>query len=478
MEEKEVNLKNNKINSNPKISIENSGISEIPRGNNWMNFIPDNVKLSQMSIPGTHDSCAYQGGELAQTQDYNLKEQLENGIRFLDVRGRHIEDVITIHHGPIYLNQNLGDVLNRCYEFLNNNPSETILFSLKKEYEDSKNTESYYQTIMNKYYNSSKWYVGDDIPNLGDVRGKIVLLRRFSFEDGDKNNNAYPVFGINLQSGWKDDQTFSTPIAEVQDEYKIPEKILWDDVSEKLDAINTFFNKSIASHNYEKLYLNFSSGHMYLFDVIPIAGMRTIADEINPKISTFYENNKFVKDLSCIVIMDFPTIGNMEDIYWQSLRKHFPIYKIDVQILNEYQNEYMYAADYKPFDKDRRRVFTWRPGTKVNQGDWLLIPVAREDNCYYIYNTKQSEYLYAADYKPFDKDRRRVFTWRPGGIPTAGKWEIQFLDDTKTRCYIRNVYQNEYLYAADYKPFDKDRRRVFTWRPGTKVTQGVWKIIH
>jgi hypothetical protein len=40
-----------------------------------------------------------------------------------------------------------------------------------------------------------------------------------------------------------------------------------------------------------------------------------------------------------------------------------------------------------------------------------------------------------------------------------------------------NVVQDEYAYAADFAPFDNDRRRVFTWRrKGERVSQGRWQI--
>ncbi len=43
---------------------------------------------------------------------------------------------------------------------------------------------------------------------------------------------------------------------------------------------------------------------------------------------------------------------------------------------------------------------------------------------------------------------------------------------------LYNLKQSEYLYAADYKPFDKDRRRVFTWRKkNQRVNQGRWKLV-
>ena len=41
---------------------------------------------------------------------------------------------------------------------------------------------------------------------------------------------------------------------------------------------------------------------------------------------------------------------------------------------------------------------------------------------------------------------------------------------------LYNVYQNEYAYAADYAPYDNDRRRIFTWRPKGRVNQGRWRL--
>lgn len=44
---------------------------------------------------------------------------------------------------------------------------------------------------------------------------------------------------------------------------------------------------------------------------------------------------------------------------------------------------------------------------------------------------------------------------------------------------LYNVVQNEYAYAADYAPYDNDRRRIFTWRKkGQRVSQGRWRITY
>jgi hypothetical protein len=45
-----------------------------------------------------------------------------------------------------------------------------------------------------------------------------------------------------------------------------------------------------------------------------------------------------------------------------------------------------------------------------------------------LYNVKQDEYAYAADYNPYDNDRRYVWTWRPKGRVGQGRWRIDYPD--------------------------------------------------
>ncbi|WP_353271806.1 ankyrin repeat domain-containing protein [Wolbachia endosymbiont (group A) of Nomada goodeniana] len=79
-----------------------------------------------------------------------------------------------------------------------------------------------------------------------------------------------------------------------------------------------------------------------------------------------------------------------------------------------------------------------------------------------------NEYLYpASDYLSHDRDRRRVFIWRPGGKDSSCQWKFE---PEGNNIYIKSTYFNEYLYpASDYLSHDRDRRRVFTWRPGAKI---------
>lgn len=115
---------------------------------NWMSQISEGRKLSELNIPGTHESCARYGGSLAVCQTMSLQEQLEAGIRFIDIRCRHIGDGFAIHHGPFYQNLTFGkDLHDVCINFLKNNPSECIVMSIKKEYTDEHNSREFDDTL-------------------------------------------------------------------------------------------------------------------------------------------------------------------------------------------------------------------------------------------------------------------------------------------------------------------------------------------
>ncbi|WP_353286446.1 ankyrin repeat domain-containing protein [Wolbachia endosymbiont (group A) of Crataerina pallida] len=93
-----------------------------------------------------------------------------------------------------------------------------------------------------------------------------------------------------------------------------------------------------------------------------------------------------------------------------------------------------------------------------------------------IKNIYQNEYLYAAnDYFSYDNDRRRVFTWIPKDEKNDKfRWEIELDGDDYS---IMNVKFNEYLYGAvDHFNYDNERRKVFTWIPWSRIGRDTWKI--
>ncbi|WDA54982.1 MAG: hypothetical protein PPFGHCPK_01463 (plasmid) [Spiroplasma endosymbiont of Drosophila atripex] len=166
---------------------------------------------------------------------------------------------------------------------------------------------------------------------------------------------------------------------------------------------------------------------------------------------------------------------NSTDLHNQPSTSGYNSSRETFKIYNVFHDEYLYAAsDYFAHDSERRSVYTWREGTSVNQGNWELKKV--DNNEYRIYNVFHDEYLYAAsDYFAHDSERRSVYTWREGTSVNQGNWKLKKVENNEYRIY--NVFHDEYLYAAsDYFAHDSKRRSVYTWREGTSVNQGNWKL--
>lgn len=176
---------------------------------NWMSELPGSLNISQINIPGTHDSCAFrvQFPILSKCQNMSISEQLNSGIRFLDIRVEKDSKKLKLVHDiadcktPESKGEKLflDKVIKYCKTFLSENSSETILLSYKRD--DGANQEETFDIFFEEYLdNDPIWYKENRVPTLNEVRGKIVLLNR---DNIDKNNENYTDFntGINL-SNW------------------------------------------------------------------------------------------------------------------------------------------------------------------------------------------------------------------------------------------------------------------------------------
>jgi 1-phosphatidylinositol phosphodiesterase len=266
--------------------------------NNWMSVVADQTSIAAISIPGTHDSGATiePVAGTAKCQNLSIADQLNAGVRYLDIRCRHIDNAFAIHHGAIYQNLNFNDVLNASINFLNSHPTETIIMSVKEEHTPSNNTRSFEQTFDSYVQqNPGKWDLGNNIPTLGSIRGKIKLLRRFS---------GSSLKGIDA-TAWADNTTFdiNNPAAnlKVQDFYNV------NDVNTKWTKVETLLNEA-KNDTSNKLYLNYASG--YKAGIFSIPSITTVSNFINPKITTFFTNNTHGK--FGIIPLDFVDPGRSQ----------------------------------------------------------------------------------------------------------------------------------------------------------------------
>ena len=82
----------------------------------WMSELPDSLRLSELSIPGTHDAMARCGGGPVRCQNMRLDLQFLVGIRALDIRCRRYHHHFDITHSCFLQSDNCWDILDH-YEF-------------------------------------------------------------------------------------------------------------------------------------------------------------------------------------------------------------------------------------------------------------------------------------------------------------------------------------------------------------------------
>lgn len=176
----------------------------------WMKNIPDDTFLSEINIPGTHDSATRysQFPYFSRCQKDSIFEQLCMGARFLDLRVERVGNELRLVHatakcrkspvGKDYLM--LDDVLSECEMFLKANPSEALIISIKRDNGDT--SENTFDTFFEGYLHNEMWYTQNRIPQLYEVRGKAVLFNRFTV---NTDNELYDDSNTGLNfSGWQD----------------------------------------------------------------------------------------------------------------------------------------------------------------------------------------------------------------------------------------------------------------------------------
>lgn len=194
----------------------------------WMKYVDDSKYLDELSIPGTHDSgtCSVdndtepQSSQVKCQQDY-IPTQLLEGIRYFDIRLGKGDDP-GIDHGDYYLLKkdayfmHLSDVVGYFKTFLNENPSEALIMLVSRGNDEA--TDESVTTAFAKVLgdNPDLFYTASRVPTLGEVRGKIVLLRRFRLVGDSVSGHTW---GLDLTE-WDDKikaHTDSSSMCLVQD---------------------------------------------------------------------------------------------------------------------------------------------------------------------------------------------------------------------------------------------------------------------
>lgn len=202
--------------------LENVSAEPLEDSADWMKDMGDDVSLADMNLPGTHDSAtAYvQLPFFMRCQSLSVKEQLEAGYRYLDIRLNEENGKMVFYHSfaqcqtsfrPWAEALDLGMVLKDIYGFLEHHPTETVVFVVKQEGSGDLET---FQKTLHQYIgeNREKWLLSEEVPTLGEARGKIVLLRRYEDAAGYGTES-----GIALNWGDQGGEELQTPALAKED---------------------------------------------------------------------------------------------------------------------------------------------------------------------------------------------------------------------------------------------------------------------
>lgn len=224
-------------------------------GKNWMAGIPDSRYIYEINLPGTHDSAtaycknetdntvklfglpAFHVEKFAKTQSLTLPEQLDAGVRYLDLRFSPKQGELLLCHGnndkiaavntvvrflrrlnPVLLlakhcNRSLPPLDTEFYayedeactvpltcarafaqikDFLKDHPSETVIVTAKQENGDPEQFLMLFKEQINRLkaeinpstqqeylYTENGNGVYTKMPALSQVRGKIILMTPF-----------------------------------------------------------------------------------------------------------------------------------------------------------------------------------------------------------------------------------------------------------------------------------------------------------
>ena len=216
---------------------------------NWMQEVEDNRLVCKMSIPGTHDTAADTGDKWTQTQKKSIKEQLNSGIRFFDIRLVHDKGVLKLCHNFVVFNKTLTeDVLRTTADFLRDHPSETVIMTLKRDHDyDNDGAMKYKQALTRALEANPKltaYMAGNFRGNftMKDLRGKMLLISR---ERWFSTKSGYVY-------SWPDNTSFSTTIEayegggtplHVEDHYKASASDKVSYVATNVRKANTAFSR-------------------------------------------------------------------------------------------------------------------------------------------------------------------------------------------------------------------------------------------
>lgn len=289
----------------------------------WMKNIDDNAEVLRLNLVGTHDCVTkyVQFSHISKCQNLNIYEQLCLGVRGLDIRVQSLGNRLGMVHGkakafntPNHFGRQMemGDVLEHCYRFLDENPSEAIVFQFKND--SGEEMEHCFDIMFHRYIkgNESRWFLENRSPLLSEARGKIILIRRCRMLQSPEYNQKNT--GIDFSKWQEQDQMIPEPLTlktggsnemtfVIQDRYKYEPVARWNDcIMPFLDTMTDFCGTYIIN------YLSTAGGYK---------GPYNNSKYINPKFMEYALKDNVYYGM---IYVDFPTCELVEKVIKTNFR--------------------------------------------------------------------------------------------------------------------------------------------------------------
>ena len=255
----------------------------------WMASLDDETPINELYIPGTHDSGALYSflGISGKCQSYTIEEQLSFGVRLFDIRLQLRGCDLAVVHSFVDQKLTFESVLDEMKSFLEANPSEFIIISIKEDADAENPTITFENAVEDMLYEKlgSLLNTNTQLPEtVGEARGKVHIISRY----------ANSSLGVPAHSGWQDSTCFELDSLFVQDYYAI------SSIEAKMASISVAFSRAYVPQY--ALVLNFTS--CYLEEGFPPAHAPTTAKKINPQLAKLIADGKAAP---CAFLIDFIT---------------------------------------------------------------------------------------------------------------------------------------------------------------------------
>jgi 1-phosphatidylinositol phosphodiesterase len=270
-----------------------------------MEKLGSNQLISQLSIPGTHDSVTYvtsSANIYTKCQTLSLYDQLASGIRYLDIRLKVEDGTLVYAHGMFTYDETFDLALAYVVDFLTRHPSEFVIMSVKNEDDDSPE----FQDLVEAYFANptlhGRLWSGTALPTVGGVRGQIVPLRRYAnYKTAGANPPGLDVSGVLWPKNTKNEhiENYLGEKFAIQDHYG---HFGWTQLDSKWNEVEKFFQASRGSRELDRLYINFLSG---TGGFAPAPSPGGVADSINARLKNYLVSAPGGR--LGIVVMDYPT---------------------------------------------------------------------------------------------------------------------------------------------------------------------------